>query len=119
MAIEEKAPWLSGGAAIAAAGTQAGLPRAWFKIWAPSSHKGEEVGMTCLPVFSIDTGLMGSSGPSQRERERRVAYHTHKHTHVNTESSAVGSCLYDAVYLVGRKDLGMTIQLEKQGNKNN
>ena len=49
----------------------------------------------------------------------RTHTHTHTHTHVNTESSAVGSCLYDAVYLVGRKDFGVTIQLEKQGNKNN
>lgn len=102
MVIEEKAPWLSGGAAIAAAGTQAGLPRAWFKTWAPSSHKGEEVGMTRLPVFSIDTGLMGSSGPSQRER--RGWYITHMHAHTSTLSPVqwAAASMMRFIWLEGR-----------------
>lgn len=63
-------------------------------------------------MFSVDTNVMGSSGPSQREKTFSLCL---SHTHRSTLN--LMQLLYDVVYLVGGREFGVMVELEKQGNK--
>ena len=62
-------------------------------------------------MFSVDTNVMGSSGPSQRGDFLSLSSHTHRST-LNPVQ-----LLYDVVCLVGGGEFRVMVELEKQGNK--